>query len=177
MTFSLRPSRVSILPLTAASVSTRVVSWKDAAEMNERVCSDALVMPSSTGWPTASFLPSSSRPRVDLVELDLVDLLPLDQIGLTDVVDLDLLQHLANDHLDVLVVDRDALQTIDVLNLVDEIGGELLDTLDRQDIVRRRIALDDGVALLDHVAVLQVDVLALGDQVFLRLLILVCWAR
>jgi hypothetical protein len=33
------------LPLTAASVSTRVVSWNDAAEMNERACSEALVMP------------------------------------------------------------------------------------------------------------------------------------
>ena len=56
MTFSLRPSSVSALPLTAASVSTRVVSWNDAAEMKERVCSDALVMPSSTGWPMRRLL-------------------------------------------------------------------------------------------------------------------------
>jgi hypothetical protein len=35
----------------AASVSTRVVSWKDAAEMNESVESDAFVMPSRTGLP------------------------------------------------------------------------------------------------------------------------------
>ena len=59
MTFSLRPSSVSIFPLTAASVSTRVVSWNDAAEIKDRVCSDALVMPSSTGCPLAGFLPSS----------------------------------------------------------------------------------------------------------------------
>ena len=60
MTFSLRPSSVSTLPLTAASVSTRVVSWKEAAEMNDLVCRLALVMPSSTGWPDAGFLPSST---------------------------------------------------------------------------------------------------------------------
>jgi hypothetical protein len=30
--------------MIAASVSTRVVSWNDAAEMNESVDSDALVM-------------------------------------------------------------------------------------------------------------------------------------
>jgi hypothetical protein len=36
---------VSTLPLTAASLSTRMVSWNDAAEMNERVCSEALVIP------------------------------------------------------------------------------------------------------------------------------------
>ena len=53
MTFSLRPSSVSILPMIEASVSTRVVSWKEAAEMKERVCSEALVMPSSTGLPVA----------------------------------------------------------------------------------------------------------------------------
>ncbi len=61
MTFSLSPSSVSALPLTAASVSTRVVSWNDAAEMNERVCSEALVMPSSTGCATAGFLPSATN--------------------------------------------------------------------------------------------------------------------
>ena len=37
---------VARLPMMAASVSTRVVSWKEAAEMNESVESDALVMPS-----------------------------------------------------------------------------------------------------------------------------------
>ena len=61
MTFSLSPSSVSALPLTAASVSTRVVSWNDAAEMNERVCSEALVMPSSTGCAVAGFLPSATN--------------------------------------------------------------------------------------------------------------------
>ena len=33
--------------------------------------------------------------------------------------DLDLLQHLANNHFDVLVVDLHALQAVDVLHLVD----------------------------------------------------------
>ena len=42
-------------PDTAASVSTRVVSWKDAAEMNDLVCKDALVIPSSTGSALAGF--------------------------------------------------------------------------------------------------------------------------
>src|SRR5205085_6737703 len=35
ITFSFRPRRSSFLPMMAASVSTRVVSWKEAAEMNE----------------------------------------------------------------------------------------------------------------------------------------------
>src|SRR6187431_2370338 len=42
MTFSLRPTRLSLAPLMAASVSTRVVSWNEAAARNEDVFSDAL---------------------------------------------------------------------------------------------------------------------------------------
>jgi hypothetical protein len=42
----------------AASVSTRVVSWKLAAEMNESVEREALVMPRSSGRPVEAFLPS-----------------------------------------------------------------------------------------------------------------------
>ena len=48
MTFSFRPRSSSRLPMIAASVRTRVVSWKEAAEMKESVDSEALVMPSST---------------------------------------------------------------------------------------------------------------------------------
>ena len=51
---------MSTRPLTAASVSTRVVSWKEAAEMNDLVCKDALVMPSSTGSALAGFSFSES---------------------------------------------------------------------------------------------------------------------
>src|SRR5947209_6467339 len=108
-------------------------------------------------------------PAIDLIELDLVDLFALDQLGLTGVIDLHLLQHLADDHFDVLVVDRDALQPIHVLDLVDEIGGQLLHTLDCQDVMRSRIALDDRVSLLDDVAILQVDVLPFRNQILFRL--------
>src|SRR5581483_10381645 len=110
---------------------------------------------------------------VDLVELDLVDLFARDHVGLALIGDLHLLQHLTDNHLDVLVVDQHALQPVDLLDFVDQIGGELLDALDRQDVVRRGIALDDEVTLLDDVAILQVDVLSLRDQVLARLLGLV----
>ena len=48
----------------AASVSTRVVSWKEAADSHESVASDALVMPISSGRPSAGFLPSSTSSRL-----------------------------------------------------------------------------------------------------------------
>ena len=82
MTFSFRPSSVSVLPLTAASVSTRVVSWNEAAEMKERVCRLALVMPSSTGTAVRLLLALLAQRLVDLVELQPVDLLAGDQVGI-----------------------------------------------------------------------------------------------
>ncbi len=65
----------------------------------------------------------------------------------TGIGDFDLLQHLANDHLDVLVVDDNALQAVDFLDLVDEVGGQSLHALDRQDVVRRRVTVEDVVTL------------------------------
>src|SRR5581483_127586 len=64
MMFSLSPSSRSDLPSMAASVSTRVVSWNDAADSHESVASDALVMPISSGRPSAGFLPSCTRARL-----------------------------------------------------------------------------------------------------------------
>ena len=133
--------------------------------MKLRVCSEALVMPSRTGLAVAGRLPAFSKASVLLVELDLVDLLALQEVGLARILDLHLLQHLPDDHLDVLVVDGHALQTVDVLDLVDQVVGELLDALDGQDVVRRRVTVVDEVALLDAVAVLHGEALAARDQV------------
>ena len=48
ITFSLRPSSLSVLPSRAASVSTLVVSWNEAAERKESVASEAFVIPRMT---------------------------------------------------------------------------------------------------------------------------------
>ena len=45
------------MPFVAASVSTRVVSWKLAADRKLSVASDALVIPSRTGRAVAGSLP------------------------------------------------------------------------------------------------------------------------
>jgi len=58
MTFSLSPWSSSVLPLMAASVKIRVVSWKDAADKNESLRRDALVIPNRIGLPTAGRLNS-----------------------------------------------------------------------------------------------------------------------
>ena len=83
------------------------------------VCSDALVMPCSTEMQEAGLrLSLLDRLVVHRVELDAVDLLAGEERSLARIRDLDLLQHLANDHLDVLVVDLHALQTVDLLDFI-----------------------------------------------------------
>src|SRR5918997_4824999 len=63
MMFSLSPLSPSLRLSMAASVSTRVVSWNDAADSHESVASDALVMPISSGRPSAGVLPSWTSVR------------------------------------------------------------------------------------------------------------------
>ncbi len=50
-----------------------MVSWNEAAEMKDGVCSDALVIPSSTGSPKAGLLAFGKQRVVDVLELDAVD--------------------------------------------------------------------------------------------------------
>src|SRR5918993_1560850 len=64
ITFSLSPSRLSLLPWIAASVSTLVVSWKEAADSHDSVASEALVMPMRTGRAEAGSPPSATTRRV-----------------------------------------------------------------------------------------------------------------
>jgi hypothetical protein len=49
---------LSTFPLIAASVRTLVVSWNEAAEINEFVCKEALVIPNKILSPVAIFLVS-----------------------------------------------------------------------------------------------------------------------
>ena len=125
-------------------------------------------MPSSTGAAFGGLAAVLHRLLVGFVHLELIDLFAGEQRGLAAVGDFHLLHHLAADHFDMLVVDLHALQTIDVLDFLDEIGRQFLHALDAQDVMRRGIAFDDVVALLHIIALAHADVLALGDQIFDR---------
>src|ERR671939_666580 len=63
ITFSFRPRSESLLAWIAASVRTRVVSWKEAADSHDSVASDAFVMPMRTGRPEAGSPPSATTRR------------------------------------------------------------------------------------------------------------------
>ena len=82
-----------------------MVSWKDDAEMNDSVESDALVMPRSSGSAIAGLAAALDDPLVLLLEDVLLDLLVDQEVRVAHVLDAHAAQHLTNDDLDVLVVD------------------------------------------------------------------------
>src|SRR6185436_835622 len=73
------------------------------------------------------------------------------------------------DDLDVLVVDRHALEAIDLLHLVHEIALQLAIAEDGQVVVRVRRAVHEGLTGLHAIAFVHADVLAAGDRVLLGL--------
>jgi hypothetical protein len=56
-------------------------------------------------------------------------------------------QHLADDHLDMLVIDLHTLQTVNVLHLVNDVARQFLDTLQTQDVVRVGRAVNNDFPL------------------------------
>ncbi len=157
------------MPEIDASVSTRVVSWNDAAEMNESVESDAFVMPSSSGRPFAGKPPFDEHALVLFLEAELVHLLLDEELGVAHLFDLHPPHHLPDDDLDVLVVDADALEPVDLLDLVDQVGLQLLLAEHREDVVRVARAVHERLAGAHAVAFLHVDVDAARQRVLARL--------
>jgi hypothetical protein len=94
---------------------------------------------------------------------------PLQELAVALVGDLDLAQHLANDHLDVLVVDLHALQAVDVLDFLHQVRGQRLDAEQAQDVLRVRLAVHHGLALLHVLAFEHDDLAVLRDQLFVLL--------
>ena len=81
MMFSFRPSSESDRDSMAASVSTRVVSWNEAADSHESVASDALVMPMSSGTALGRALALLDQQPVGVGEDLLVDPLAGQEVG------------------------------------------------------------------------------------------------
>ena len=152
-------------PLIAASVSTRVVSWKEAAARKLEVLRDALVTPSRTVWAVAGSPPSARTRLLYLLEIETIDQLGREQVGVARLVDADLAEHLPDDDLDVLVVDRDALALVDLLNFLDEVALDGVLAPGVEEFLRVDRAVGDGVTGADLRAVVDQDLGVVGDEV------------
>src|SRR6478735_2761337 len=154
ITFSFRPSRRSVLPSSAASVSTLVVSWNEAADRNESVASDALVMPRMISSIVAfSFLPLWSSSFVDALRLvDLLYLVDEVQLGRRAAADV---EHLGR-------VDRALVELRAAVDLVALRDEETRTARERVAVLLAVVERDDHLALL--LGVLDRDDAALGGQ-------------
>ncbi len=136
MTFSFSPIRLSDLPSIAASVRTRVVSWNDAADSHDSVASDAFVIPMRIWRPLAGSPPSLTTRRFSSVKRMRSTSSPGRNVGVARLDDVHAPQHLADDQLDVLVVDRHTLGAVDLLHLADQQALGLAGAEDLEHLVR-----------------------------------------
>src|SRR6266581_696319 len=103
---------------------------------------------------------------VFVVEFDFVDLLAPEEGGVARLGDANLAQHLAHNDLDVLVVDRHPLETVNLLDFVDQVFLQFLRATDVQDFVGVDRPFGQLLAFFDVVALEDNDVLANGNEVF-----------
>ena len=101
---------------------------------------------------------------VDFAQAGVFDLLTADEVGTARCDHFHLAQHLPHDHLDVLVVDLHPLEPIDLLDLVDDVLGEGLDAVQADDVVGAQGAVAHHLALLNVLALKDIDAAPLGNQ-------------
>ena len=102
---------------------------------------------------------------VDLFEDVAGDLLAVEEVGVARVLDADFAEHLADDDLDVFVVDLDFLEAVDLLDFVDEVFLELLGAADVEDFLRGDGAFGELLPAADVVVLEDDDLLGHGDEV------------
>ena len=96
-------------------------------------------------------------------------MLATQEVAVTGRYDQNFAQHLANDHLDVLVVDLHTLQAINVLDLTNQVTRQRFDALQSQDIVRRRLTISNDFAAYHLLAFKHVQMTPLRNQILVAL--------
>ena len=83
--------------------------------------------------------------------------------------DFNLAQHLRNNNFDMLVVNLNTLQTVNVLNFLNQIFSKFLNAENSQNIMRSRCSFYQRVTLLDDIPILNGQMTAFRNQIFNRL--------
>ena len=102
---------------------------------------------------------------VRLLEVEAVDELGREEVRVARLVDADLAEHLPDDDLDVLVVDRDALAPVDLLDFLDQVALHRVLAARVEVLLRVDRTVGDRVAGADLLAVLDEELRVVGDRV------------
>src|SRR5699024_9005296 len=92
------------------------------------------------------------------------NLLTLQKFGVARILDFHSTQHLPNDDLDMLVVDTHTLQPVNILNFLDQIGGQFGNAAQAQNVMRHQFAFGDHFPTVDELAFKHTDLAPLGNQ-------------
>ena len=133
--------------------------------MKLSVANDALVIPRSSRSTVGRTSLLHPCDRILQVGIPL-DLLTFDEARLTSRDHVGLAQHLANNHFDMLVVNLHTLESIDFLNLINDVLRKFWNTLQPQDVVRAQWSLRDHFALLDLLTLENRELAPFRDQLF-----------
>ena len=93
-------------------------------------------------------------------------LLATNELRVTRIDDFDLAQHLPDDDFDVFVVDRHALEPVNLLDLIRDVPGQFRDALQPQDVMRRQRTIRHHFAPLDKFPFEHRNVAPLGNERF-----------
>src|SRR5439155_11654005 len=104
-------------------------------------------------------------PVVDLLEVEAIDELRREEVAVAGLVDPDLPEHLPDDDLDVLVVDRDALAAVDLLDFLDQVALDRVAAPRLEVLLRVDRAVGDGVAGANELALLDEEAGVMRDRV------------
>src|SRR5574343_821186 len=100
-------------------------------------------------------------------QLGTLNLFGLDELAITRFDDRDATQHLTNDHLNVFIVNLNALETVDVLYFIGDIARQRLHALQAKNIVRIRLPFNDFFTLVNDLAIMHKNVFVFWNKVFM----------
>ena len=108
---------------------------------------------------------------IDFLDISELNLLSSKKIRVAGLSDINFAQHLAYDHLDMLVVDLYALQTINVLDFLNQVSSQCLDTQQTQDVLGIWLAIGDYFATLNLLTFEHIDISPLRNQFLMTLFV------
>ena len=123
------------MPLMAASVSTFVVSWNEAAEIKLSVERLAFVIPIKSDFASVESLHQTEHVSVSSGNATSLLAPPTKKSESPTSVTSTRPHHLSHNHFDMLIVDAHPLETVDFLDRVHERFGELALSENAQDIM------------------------------------------
>lgn len=110
---------------------------------------------------------------IELLDKKLVDILKIDEVkvvkrnieGIEGLSDLKIMKNMEKDKLDVIVVDKKEMKEIELMDLVKEVGRKRLKEIDRKNVMRWRVEVEDIIKILDEVKVMKMERIEIRNEI------------